>query len=386
MADDLNLPLGQDKKRRPLKLPPVAPALAGVLGLCLAVFVAWAMFVDNPLGGEPVVVVAVPEGRGGASKPETAEGPSAVKPPADGSAAAMNPPGTQTITIIDGSSGKQQAVVVSSTAVAAIDPKLLETTRHGPVPRAGLDGDRPMTLYARPVVIPAEKARLPRIALVVGGLGIGASSTAEALGKLPAAVTLAFAPYGTDLDRIVSRARGEGHEVMLQLPMEPFDYPDNDPGPHTLLTSLSPEQNIDRMHWLMSRFQGYVGVANYMGARFTATEPSLVPVMREATKRGLLYLDDGSSPRSLAGQIAGANSAPFIKAQVVLDGVPTTAEIDRALVKLESLARENGVAVGIASALPISIDRIDQWVKGADKRGFVLIPISMATGKSKSNT
>ena len=58
---------------------------------------------------------------------------------------------------------------------------------------------------------------------------------------------------------LVARARGEGHEVLLQVPMEPFDYPDNDPGPQTLLTSLDAGQNIDRLHWLMSRFQGYVG-------------------------------------------------------------------------------------------------------------------------------
>ena len=130
-------------------------------------------------------------------------------------------------------------------------------------------------------------------------------------------MTFAFAPYGGELERAVARARGDGHEVLLQVPMEPFDYPDNDPGPQTLLTSLDAEQNIDRLHWLMSRFQGYVGIANYMGARFTASEQALAPVLREAAKRGLIYLDDGSSPRSLAGQIAGANNVAFAKADVV---------------------------------------------------------------------
>ncbi len=50
-------------------------------------------------------------------------------------------------------------------------------------------------------------------------------------------------PYGADVERLVARARGEGHEILLQVPMEPFGYPDNDPGPQTLLTSLTPEQN-----------------------------------------------------------------------------------------------------------------------------------------------
>lgn len=399
MADELSAPLGQDKKRKPFKLPTFVPAaVAGALGLCLVVFVAWAMFANDPLGGEPMVVLAVPDGRGVAAKQEsTAEPAPDSKPAAEPTVkaaeaptppAASNAPGTQTVTIIDGSSGKQQQVVVPSGAArtAAIDPKLLETTRHGQVPRVGLDGGRALALYAHPIAIPPEKADLPRIALVIGGLGIGAASTSEALAKLPAPVTMGFAPYGTDLDRVVSRARGEGHDVLLQLPMEPFDYPDNDPGPQTLLTSLSPEQNVDRMHWLMSRFQGYVGVSNYMGARFTATETALAPVMRETAKRGLLFVDDGSSPRSLAGQIAGANNVPFVKASLVLDVVPSPGEIDRALLRLEALARENSVAVGVASALPVSIDRLAQWAKTADARGFVLIPISMVAGKTKPKT
>ncbi len=113
--------------------------------------------------------------------------------------------------------------------------------------------------------------------------------------------------------------------------MEPFDYPDNDPGPQTLLTSLPTEQNIDRLHWLMSRFQGYVGVISCMGARFTASEQALKPVLNDAAKRGLIYVDDGASSRSIAGQIAGAQNMPFAKADVVIDAVPTPTEIDHAL-------------------------------------------------------
>jgi polysaccharide deacetylase 2 family uncharacterized protein YibQ len=94
--------------------------------------------------------------------------------------------------------------------------------------------------------------------------------------------------------------------VLLQVPMEAYDFPDNDPGPQALLTSLGSGQNIDRLHWLMSRFHGHVGVASYMGAKFAASEPALSPILRETAKRGLVYVDGGSSPRSVAGQIAGS--------------------------------------------------------------------------------
>jgi polysaccharide deacetylase 2 family uncharacterized protein YibQ len=410
VLDDLNSPLGQEAaKKRRVVLPFAVPkAIAGLLGLFLFVFVLWAATADDPFGGEPMAVVSVPSLPSTASKPleetapsQTAQGKAEAPSRYDGPlpAPSQTPPSTNTVTIIDGSTGNKREELVPSTPVPSVpraanaaaspnglsEPRLLETSRHGLIPKIGPDGARPSEVYARPLKLAPAKPDGPRIAIVVGGLGIGTNGTTEALSKLPAPVTFAFTPYSSELDRLVTRARGEGHEVLLQIPMEPFDYPDNDPGPQTLLTTLGPEQNVDRLYWLMSRFQGYVGITNYMGARFTASEPSLSPVLREAAKRGLIYVDDGSSPRSLAGQIAGANNLPFAKAGVVLDAVPTPVEIDRALVRLEAIAKERGIAVGITTALPAAIDRIAKWSKAAESRGFVLVPITTAAIKAKSS-
>jgi polysaccharide deacetylase 2 family uncharacterized protein YibQ len=403
VADDLNTPLGQDRKDRRSQIPRLVPwVIAGALGACIAVFIGWAAVVEDPLGGEPIVVVAA-EPRVAATKtPDDAAakpnseaeakrdpkpGPGAPEARQGAAEPAKAPAGMQTITIIDGGTGNRQEVLVPTKGgegAPPADANILESTRHGMIPRVAADGARPLVAYARPPVETAANAKMPRIALVVTGLGISSSSTAEAL-KLPAPVSLAFAPYGTDLERIAARARGEGHELLLQLPMEPFDYPDNDPGPQTLLMSLAPEQNTDRLHWLMSRFQGYVGVANYMGSRFTASEPAFAPMLREVAKRGLMYFDDGSSPRSLAGQIATGNGLPFAKASITLDAVPTPNEIDRALTRLETMARDNGIAVGVATALPVSIARLAKWAKAAESHGFLLVPISAAVTKPKTD-
>ena len=370
-------------------------AIAASLALFLLLFVAWSAVVNDPLGGEPMTRVAADMRAVPADKPGNGadgrrpyreangkpEGPSVIE-----SGEAPSSDGGRTVTIIDGTSGKRQEIAVPGSSElrrpGAIDPRLLETTRHGQIPRVGIDGARVADVYARPV----NPAKLdePRIAVVVGGLSVSGATTAEALAKLPGPITFAFAPYGTDVDRLASRARGEGHEVLLQVPMEPFDYPDNDPGPQTLLISLAPEQNIDRLQWLMSRIQGYVGVENFMGARFTANEQAFAPVLREIAKRGLIYVDDSTAPRSLAGQIAGANMLPFAKAAIILDAVPTPPEVDRALAKLEALARDKGVAIGVANALPVSIDRLSQWAKSAESRGFVLVPITAVAVKAKA--
>jgi polysaccharide deacetylase 2 family uncharacterized protein YibQ len=395
--DDLNAPLGQKKpKKKRLQLPIATPQLvAGVLGLCGLVVIGWAMFADDPLGGRPWTVVdATSATKGPGQQGRDPSHPQAMAKTAGeqgpAAEAAMPPPGGRTITIIDGSSGKHKSVVVpgnrgAPVPKAGVDNELLQETHEGMIPKIGPDGMRAFARYATPREVPENRKDAPRIAIIVGGLGISAAATAEALTKLPPPVTLAFAPYGNNLEPLAAEARKTGHEVLLQVPMEPLDYPNNDPGPRTLLTSLSNDQNMERLHWLMARIKGYVGLSSYMGARFTASTQALAPVLREAAKRGLIFVDDGSSPRSIAGQLAGTVNLPFAKADSVLDAVPTPLEIERALARLEMTARANEVAVGYASAQQSTITVISRWAKEVESRGFLLVPITMVAVKSKSS-
>lgn len=394
-ADELNTPLGQktERKKRRFRLPFTAmQALAVLLGLVLIAFLTVALFTDDPLGGEPMARIALRKPADDKQPAASGQAEQAGKP-GTGTPQAAPAGDTRTVTIIDGSSGKRQDVVVGGDAgdkastepamtMTGIDPRLLEKSRYGMIP-AVADGLKPFTVYAADADR-TKAAKMPVIAIVVGGLGVGAAKTTDAIMKLPPAVTLAFTPYGADPTKLAERARAQRHEILLQVPMEPFDYPDNDPGPQTLLTTLTTEQNLDRLYWHLSRFQGYAGIANFMGARFTATDSVMQPVIREAAKRGLGYLDDGSSPRSIALAQATAQSMPFAKADFTIDAVPTSVEIDRTLVKLETLAKERGLAVGVASALPISIERLAAWTKTLESRGILLVPLTTAMLKSKS--
>lgn len=392
MTDDLSAPLGQTTPRkRRFRLPFTAPqAIATVCGLFLLAFLGFAIFGRDPMGGEPVVV----------AKYDPAKLPGAdhsAIPSAAPIAPAAAPSGQKTVTIIDGSSGERREMKVGDDGTPAgldadtpammsgINQRLLENSRYGMVPIAA-DGLKPWRVYASGTDLQrARAATTPTISIVIGGLGVGAAKTNDAIVKLPAAVTLAFTPYGSDPGKLVERARARKHEVLLQLPMEPYDYPDNDPGPQTLLATAGPEQNVDRLMWLMSRFQGYVGLTNFMGSRFLVTDSAMQPIIQQAAKRGLAWLDDGSVPRSLAGQLAGAQGVPAATADAVLDQVPTAAEIDKSLMKLETLARERGSAVGMASALPISIERIGAWAQRLESRGILLVPLTTTLMKSKSS-
>jgi len=398
VVDDLSAPLGQQKERRTrrLRLPFSAmQALAGLLGLFLICFIGVAVFSDNPLGGEPVAHVALQEKTSG---DKTTAAPTAQAAAGEAAGTKQAAPSDQkTVTIIDGSSGKRQNVVIGGDApgkaegdsaapppvMTGIDQRLLEKTRYGMLPVIA-DGLKPFTVYAAEADR-AKAAKMPTVSIVIGGLGVGAAKTADAIMKLPSAVTLAFTPYGSDPGKLAERARAQRHEILLQIPMEPYDYPDNDPGPQTLLASLGPEENLDRLLWHLGRLQGYAGIANFMGTRFVATDAAMAPVIREAAKRGLGYFDDGSAPRSVAAALAGSQAMPFAKGDIAIDAVPTSGEIDHALAKLESIAKERGSAIGTASALPISIERIAAWIKTLDAHGVMLVPLTTAMLKSKSS-
>lgn len=400
-TDDLSAPLGRKPlPKRRFRLPLSGLQIVAItLGLFLATFLGFALFNDNPLGGEPSARVAFDPLTLPASPAAKPAEPAAPAKAAPAPVAEKAEPGgnQKTITIIDGSNGARHDVVVANVdpakgeeipppAVASgINPKLLENSRHGMIPVVA-DGLTPFRAYAAGGdALRARAAQMPAIAIVMTGLGVGATRTTDAIMKLPAVVTLAFTPYGADPGKLAERARAQKHELVLQVPMEPFDYPDNDPGPQTLLTSLPPEQNIDRLYWHLSRIQGYVGIMSFMGARFIAADTAMQPLLQEAARRGLGYLDDGASPRSAAPRLAETNSMPFARADAVIDQVPTAAEIDRSLTRLEGMARERGSAIGLASALPVSIERIAAWSRTLESRGILLVPLTTAMLKPKSS-
>jgi polysaccharide deacetylase 2 family uncharacterized protein YibQ len=322
----------------------------------------------TPTSPQPSPAAAQAGGSGGVSSGDQVEASSGVKVVRSGGGGATN------ALIIE----VPQALGVR--LAPAPDRRLVEKSHFGILPRIGADGARPADVYARPVVEPTALKGAPRVAIMVGGLGIDEAGTIAAIDKLPTAVSLAFAPYGPDLDRDAARAREAGHEILLQAPMEPFAS--SEPGPHTLTTTASEAENLESLHWLMSRFTGYVGVTNYLGGKFSADSRAFSPVLAEIATRGLDYLDDGSSPRSLAREIAGTLNLPAATADVVLDAAPTADAIEVALAKLEAQARRQGGAVGVATALPISVEHIARWAATLEARGISLVPISAAIARA----
>ncbi|MBX3453845.1 divergent polysaccharide deacetylase family protein [Ferrovibrio sp.] len=255
----------------------------------------------------------------------------------------------------------------------APDPALVESSAIGQMPKIGSDGRQPWRAYARPYDEPADR---PRMAIVLTNLGLNESLTAKAAELLPPAITFAFNPYAPNLRAQIENARMLGHEVLLQLPMEPFDYPMSDPGPNTLLTSLTEQENLRRLDWLLSRAPGYVGFTNLMGAKFTSSPEHMRFLAQQLKQRGLMFVDARTAPRSVGARLVQENGGVYAIGNRWIDQQPTGPVIESRLDELERLARGGGVAVGFATPYPITLDRLVQWSKSLAGKSFALAPVS----------
>ncbi len=255
------------------------------------------------------------------------------------------------------------------------DPELLEVGATGAIPKRSDSGRRAMDVYAREPDTTGNFG-VARVVLIVGGMGLSQTTTQQAIRQLPPNVVFAFAPYGNSLARWMQTARKQGHELMLQVPMEPFGYPDITPGPRTLLSTVSAEENLVNLHWAMSQLTNYVGVMNYQGAKLLGDERALKPIFDEIAARGLLFVDDGSANGSRGKAAAERSVLPFAQGSVLLDSKRNRQDIARQIDELVTIAKRTGMAIGIGNAFPETIEMLSQFAAQANKVGVEITPVS----------
>lgn len=395
---DLNSPLGLDKKpqkrggSRSRAFRSSVTGLAIVVGLCLAGGAVFAIWQSNQASFRKIETAAVEPSQVEAPAFETMAQPATGNTPPPGSAlrGTNGQPGPAIIKItpdmppgmpsVAAGTAQGNVVVMQNVHQSGQDQRvahlpeqaLVEQSPTGPLPVRGADGLRPMDAYA----VGWSGARGARVAIVIGGLGLSQTGSMEAVDKLPPEITLGFAPQGNSLQRWMQAARQNGHELVLQLPMEPFDYPRVNPGRNTLTVDDGLEKNQASLRWALSRMTNYAGVMNYMGARFTSEMEAFSPVLSEIGNRGLYYLDDGTSARSQADRIATSDAVPFAAANVLIDAAQERRAILDRLDELERTARANGSAIGTGSAFGVTVDAVRDWANEARKRGIEIVPVS----------
>lgn len=257
--------------------------------------------------------------------------------------------------------------------VSAPDSRVTEDTAEGSLPRISEDGARPWQVYSRPFNM-ADKR--PRIAIVITDLGMSRAITDQAIAQTPPTVTLSFNAQGATIGAWGTRARQDGHEILLQVPVEPFDYPRSDPGPGTLLTNLSNSENLTRLLKTLRRGTGYVGVTTTFGSRFTSDPTQFDLVLQELRARGLMVLDSRIVPRGIVTESSRNAGVPVATVTQRLDGDLSPEAIASSLENLEMTARQTGRAIGITAATPVMIAQLQLWAKTLPEHGIALAPVS----------
>ncbi|HEX8233718.1 MAG TPA: divergent polysaccharide deacetylase family protein [Caulobacteraceae bacterium] len=335
---------------QPLDKPYLTAGGAGVLLLLSAV--ALIAVAGDPQAGAPTVRVKL----GG---PASAAGAMRAALPGGALAPAAMATPDAVITTFDG---------------GALPPApmagLFQPTPGGPLPVIAADGRTPAQAYARPF----NDSGKPKVALVIGGLGLNAKATRQAIEELPADVTLSFVPYAEGLQAWIDLARSHGHEVLLEAPMEPVDYPQNDPGPYTLMAADAPAVTGKRLEWLLSRATGYFGVTNYLGGRFLQSDAAVTGFVAALSQRGLAFIDDGSA----SGRGSGVPRASALK---IIDSELEGPAIGGQLQALEDAARAKGTALGSGFAYPVTLEQVKAWAGGLSAKGVQLAPASAVTAR-----
>jgi uncharacterized protein len=253
----------------------------------------------------------------------------------------------------------EQPVTMMTTAAAAVETQQVAATIPAWIRNA--------------VPAPARDAR-PRISVVIDDVGLDRQRTARAI-ALPAPLTLSFLPYAMDLPRQTEAAHKAGHELLVHVPMEPLRK-NLDAGPSPLDIGIGSDEVLQRLRWDLARFDGYVGINNHMGSRFTSDAGALEPVMQELRQRGLLFVDSRTVAHSAGTNVAGKYGVPHAGRDVFLDDEISTPAIAARLAELERVARHNGSAIAIGHPHDQTLDALKGWLRDVPSKGFVLVPVS----------
>lgn len=220
---------------------------------------------------------------------------------------------------------------------------------------------------------------IPRIAVIVRGLGLSSATTEAAIKRLPAEISLSFSPYARRSVEWSLRARSRGHEVLMDLPMEPESFPADDPGPQALMTSLPTPTNLKRVDWALGQAREVVGVVGQMGSAFVKSRRAMSPVLRRLKQLGRIYVDNGDVPGNEALVVAEGLELPHaVSIRTVDQPQVSRPAIEARLVEVERLAQQGGVAVVLANPYPVTIDTLAAWSRELDDRGMALVPITNA--------
>ncbi len=251
---------------------------------------------------------------------------------------------------------------------------LTRQSNFGPVPVKG--SNSALKAYKRP--FQRQSGKLP-VSIIIGGLGVNRGLTQDAIEKLPADVTLSFAAHSAGLQGWVDTARADGHEVLLEIPMDSATFDPSEPGADkALLVAIPPAENGRRLDWMMSRAQGYAGLINFNGDVFLTRSDITAPYIDHISKSGVGFFTDGAFEAPSLSGLATSRRQPFKAGNGLIDPHAVPSVIAARLRSLSQTATSGSHPVGVGFVYPETLSEVQAWIATLDEQNLQLAPATSA--------
>jgi len=234
---------------------------------------------------------------------------------------------------------------------------------------------RPKELSPPPATPSPGRAGALRIAVIVDDLG-ARRDVFDGLREIRRPLTVAVLP-GLPLSEWTAReATQSGMEVLLDLPMEPYRYPEVDPGPGALLMAMTSQELQTQMGAHLASVPGAVGVTNHMGSRMTEDRARMRTVLDVMAGRRLFLVDGLTSNLSVAYDEAKAQGLRAGRRQVTVDHIAGEAGDRVRWDEVAWWAEKRGEVIVIAHGHPLTGRLLREYVPRWEARGMRLVPVS----------
>lgn len=220
-----------------------------------------------------------------------------------------------------------------------------------------------------------EDSDKSKVVIIVKDLGLSKSMTLNAL-DIDTNFTLGFSPYAQDVSDWIEQATSKGFEVTLNLPMQPADYPVNDPGPYAMLHNLSNGENLSRLDWILSRSRKTIGLYTTDNETFSNSRAGVSPVLENLKRHNQILIFGNQTNEQTIKNLSESYNLYYANSKLQIDSVLDEQKIKNNLLKLEGEAMANGYAIGYINPYPLSLSLAKQWLNEIDNSKLILVPVS----------
>ncbi|MCK5878236.1 MAG: divergent polysaccharide deacetylase family protein [Holophagae bacterium] len=222
---------------------------------------------------------------------------------------------------------------------------------------------------------PAKKATFldthkgePQVAIILDDVGLGHMATFKKALDIPYPLTFAILPFRRYSRECAAMARGRGFEMMVHMPMEPYRYPVEDPGPGAIFEKDSRELIEKKIQAAIDNVQYATGMNNHMGSKATSVPFTMRVVMRKLKQQDLFFIDSRTTADTVALQEARSAGVPSLPRKVFLDNSRKPQDIRKQLEAAISEACKTGYVVVIGHNYPETIGVLSKELPFLDRK------------------